>query len=62
MEAPRGLSAPSLRTAVARPMIDTLKQGQFIYAHGPGTQVLSECRTENLSLVSLTPGSRERAR
>jgi len=58
----RSWGCPAVRTAVAKPMIDTLKQGQFIYAHGPGTQVLSECRTENLSLASLTPGSRERAR
>lgn len=58
----RSWGCPAVRTAVARPMIDILKQGQFIYAHGPGTQALSECRTENLSLASLVTGSRERAR
>ena len=47
----RSWGCPAVRTEVAQPMIDTLKQGQFIYAHGPGTDGLSACKTENLSLV-----------
>jgi hypothetical protein len=49
----RSLGCPAVRTAVAQPMIDTLKRGQFIYAYGPGTAKLSSCRTENLSLAAL---------
>lgn len=50
----RSLGCPAVRTAVAQPMIDTLKLGQFIYAYGPGTAKLSACKTENLSLAGLT--------
>jgi len=50
----RSWGCPAVRTEVAKPMIDTLKQGQFIYAHGPGTATLSACKTENLSLASLS--------
>jgi len=46
----RSWGCPAVRQEVARPMIDTLKEGQFIYAHGPGTEQLSACKTENLSL------------
>jgi hypothetical protein len=52
----RSWGCPAVRTAVAKPMIDTLKEGQFIYAFGPGTARLSACKTENLSLVA-TSGS-----
>jgi hypothetical protein len=48
----RSWGCPAVRTAVAAPIIDTLKSGQFIYAHGPGTARLSACKTENLSLAS----------
>lgn len=48
----RSWGCPAVRTEVAKPLIDTLKQGQFVYAHGPGTAKLSACKTENLSLVS----------
>jgi len=48
----RSLGCPAVRTAVAKPIIDTLKLGQFIYAYGPGTAKLSACKTENLSLAS----------
>jgi L,D-transpeptidase catalytic domain len=48
----RSLGCPAVRTEVAAPIIDTLKSGQFIYAHGPGTGRLSACKTENLSLAS----------
>lgn len=49
----RSWGCPAVRTEVAKPMIDTLKLGQFIYAHGPGTAKLSVCKTENLSLASV---------
>ena len=49
----RSWGCPAVRTEVAKPMIDTLKLGQFIYAHGPGTAKLSACKTENLSLASV---------
>lgn len=52
----RSLGCPAVRTAVAQPMIDTLKYGQFIYAYGPGTAKLSACKTENLSLAGITSG------
>jgi hypothetical protein len=47
----RSWGCPAVRTEVAKPMIDTLKQGQFIFAHGPGTAKLSACKTENLTLA-----------
>lgn len=47
----RSWGCPAVRTEVAESMIDTLKLGQFIYAHGPGTTQLSTCKTENLSLA-----------
>ena len=50
----RSWGCPAVRTAVAQPMIDTLKMGQFIYAYGPGTAKLSSCKTENLSLASVS--------
>ena len=50
----RSWGCPAVRTAVARPIIDTLKLGQFIYAHGPGTAGLSACKTENLVLADVT--------
>ncbi len=48
----RSWGCPAVRTEIAKPMIDMLKQGQFIYAHGPGTEKLSRCGTENLTLAS----------
>lgn len=54
----RSWGCPAVRTEVAKPMIDTLKQGQFIYAYGPGTAKLSACKSENLVLASnSTPGN-----
>jgi hypothetical protein len=53
----RSWGCPAVRREVAKPMIDTLKQGQFIYSHGPGTAKLSQCKTENLSLVATPPES-----
>jgi hypothetical protein len=49
----RSWGCPAVRREIAKPMIDTLKQGQFIYSHGPGTTKLSQCRTENLALASV---------
>lgn len=53
----RSWGCPAVRREVAKPMIDTLKQGQFIYSHGPGTEKLSQCKTENLALVASPPES-----
>jgi hypothetical protein len=53
----RSWGCPAVRREVAQPMIDTLKQGQFIYSHGPGTEKLSLCKTENLALLALPPDS-----
>ena len=47
----RSWGCPAVRTEVAKPMIDTLKRGQFIYAYGPGTDRLSSCTAENLALA-----------
>jgi hypothetical protein len=55
----RSWGCPAVRTAVAKPMIDTLKQGQFIYAFGPGTARLSACKTENLSLAAVAGSHRQ---
>ena len=49
----RSWGCPAVRVAVAKPMIDALKEGNFIYSHGPGTAPLSRCGTENLTLASL---------
>jgi hypothetical protein len=49
----RSWGCPAVRQEVAKPMIDALKEGNFIYSHGPGTTRLSQCHTENLSLASL---------
>ena len=50
----RSWGCPAVRTAVAKPIIDAMKLGQFIYAYGPGTAKLSACKTENLSFASTT--------
>ena len=39
----RSWGCPAVRVEIARPMIDALKDGHFIYAYGPGTSVLSQC-------------------
>ena len=57
----RSWGCPAVRREVAQPMIDTLKQGQFIYSHGPGTEKLSLCKTENLALLALPPESSQQA-
>lgn len=48
----RSWGCPAVRREVAKPMIDALKEGNFIYSHGPGTAKLSECRTENLAVTA----------
>jgi hypothetical protein len=46
----RSWGCPVVRREVARPMIDALKEGNFIYAYGPGTARLAQCRDEDLAL------------
>lgn len=49
----RSRGCPAVRVEIARPMIDALKGGNFIYSHGPGTAALSQCGDESLTLASL---------
>jgi len=39
----RSWGCPAVRVEIAKPMIDALKDGNFIYSHGPGTTALSQC-------------------
>jgi hypothetical protein len=39
----RSWGCPAVRSAIAVPMINTLKNGQFIYAFGAGTAQLAQC-------------------
>ena len=47
----RSWGCPAVRVEIAKPMIDALKNGNFIYSHGPGTAALSQCRDESLTKV-----------
>jgi hypothetical protein len=49
----RSWGCPAVRVEIAKPMINALKDGNFIYSHGPGTAPLSQCGTESLVLTSL---------
>ncbi len=49
----RSWGCPAVRVEIAKPIIDALKDGNFIYSHGPGTAPLSQCGTESLALTSL---------
>ena len=49
----RSWGCPAVRVEIARPMIDSLKNGNFIYSHGPGTEALSRCEDDSLTLASL---------
>jgi hypothetical protein len=49
----RSWGCPAVRVEIAKPMIDALKDGNFIYSHGPGTAALSQCGAKSLSLASL---------
>lgn len=49
----RSWGCPAVRVDVARPMIDALKDGNFIYSHGPGTASLSQCGPGSLALASI---------
>ena len=49
----RSWGCPAVRVDIAKPMIDALKGGNFIYSHGPGTAALSRCGDESLTLASL---------
>ena len=51
----RSWGCPAVRVEIAKPMIDALKNGNFIYSHGPGTAALSQCRDE--SLTQAIPGA-----
>jgi hypothetical protein len=48
----RSLGCPAVRPAVAKPIIETLKEGQFLYAYGPGSSVAKKCET--IALASNT--------
>ena len=48
----RSWGCPAVRVEIAKPMIDALKGGNFIYSHGPGTEALSRCGNESLAIVS----------
>ena len=49
----RSWGCPAVRVEIAKPVIDALKDGNFIYSHGPGTAALSQCGDESLTLASL---------
>jgi len=49
----RSWGCPAVRVEIAKPMIDALKGGNFIYSHGPGTTALSRCKNESPALASL---------
>jgi hypothetical protein len=46
----RSFGCPAVRPQVARPIIDTLKEGQFLYAYGPGSAAADNC--ESIELAS----------
>jgi hypothetical protein len=39
----RSYGCPAVRREVAQPVIDTLKEGQFLYAYGPGSAAARKC-------------------
>ena len=39
----RSFGCPAVRPQVARPIIDALKEGQFLYAYGPGSAAAEHC-------------------
>jgi hypothetical protein len=41
----RSLGCPAVRPQVARSIIDTLKEGQFFYAYGPGSAAAKSCES-----------------
>jgi hypothetical protein len=45
----RSWGCPAVRTEVAKPMIDMLKEGQFIYAYGPGSAQSGDCQVDKLA-------------
>jgi len=50
----RSWGCPAVRPAIATPVIDALKDGNFIYSHGPGTATLKQCGADRLTVASLT--------
>lgn len=45
----RSWGCPAVRPEVAEPMIDMLKEGQFIYAYGPGSTQASTCQFDQFA-------------
>ena len=48
----RSFGCPAVRTAVARPLIDAIKQGQLLYADGgagAASSALAECRRDSVA-------------
>jgi len=45
----RSFGCPAVRREVAQPVIDTLKEGQFLYAYGPGSAAAKKCETINVA-------------
>lgn len=59
----RSFGCPAVRREVAEPVIDTLKEGQFLYAFGPGSAAAKKCETVNIAsrdLEILAGGSSNR--
>lgn len=46
----RSLGCPAVRLEVAHPLIDAIKEGQFLYAYGPGSAAAKKCDTRALAL------------
>jgi len=55
----RSLGCPAVRKEVAAPMIDAIKQGQFLYIYGPGSAVAKNCDT--VALASHADGTSPQA-
>jgi hypothetical protein len=56
----RSFGCPAVRPQMARPIIDTLKQGQFLYAYGPGSSAAAgQC--ESAGSVELASGEKPSA-
>lgn len=45
----RSFGCPAVRREVALPVIETLKEGQFLYAYGPGSSIAKRCETVKLA-------------
>lgn len=47
----RSFGCPAVRREVAQPVIDTLKEGQFLYAYGPGSAAAKRCEAVRLASI-----------